>query len=127
MKVLISYAHYPMCGGHFFKWAFEEAGHEVYSVGPYTKDIVPWEGAPSFPKYIFPPDLEIKTGANWAPLKDVLDQMPWKPDLIFQVDAGFHLVGETDIPNAMFATDPHFLDYSTQYKEMDFFFNPQPS
>jgi glycosyltransferase involved in cell wall biosynthesis len=127
MKVLMSFAHYPMCGGNFFKWAFEREGHEVYSVGPYSGDVVPWEGNPRFPKYVFPPDMAIAPTTAF-PLQTVLEQMPWKPDLIFQVDAGFHLVGDSgDIPNALFATDPHFLDYSEQSKTVDFFFNPQPS
>lgn len=124
----MSYKHYPMCGGHFFKWAFEELGHEVFSVGEFSGDTVPWEGNPRFPKYVFPPDLETPKGLAYYPLKEVIKMMPWKPDLIFQVDAGFYLPGRLDdVPNAMFATDPHFLDYTAQYNLVDFFFNPQPS
>lgn len=117
-----------MCGGHFFKWAFEELGHEVFSVGEFSGDTVPWEGNPRFPKYIFPPDLELQKGLSYFPLNEVIKLMPWKPDLIFQVDAGFYLPGRVDdVPNAMFATDPHFLNYSAQYNLVDYFFNPQPS
>lgn len=129
MKILISYKHYPICGGNYFKWAFEELGHEVYSVGYFSKDIVPWAGNPSFPNYVFPPDLAIPSDVPFYPLDKVLEQMPWKPDLIFQVDAGFYLAGKAPegVVNAMFATDPHFLDYSAQHSFVDFFFNPQPT
>ena len=127
LKVLMSYKHYPMCGGNYFKWAFQELGHEVYSVGYFSGDVVPWAGQPKFPKYVFPPDLAIPTDIPFYPLEKVLEKMPWKPDLIFQVDAGFYLTGKSDCPNALFATDPHFLDYHIQHSLVDFFFNPQPN
>lgn len=122
----MSFKHYPMCGGNFFKWAFEELGHEVYSVGYFSGDTVPWEGNPRFPQYVFPPDLALPDTPNF-PIDKVIAEMPWKPDFVFQVDAGLHLTGKVDCPNALFATDPHFLDYSTQYNSVDYFFNPQPS
>lgn len=117
-----------MCGGNFFKWAFEELGNTVFSVGYFSKDIVPWEGNPSFPEYVFPPDLAIPSDVPFYPLEKILELMPWKPDLIVQIDAGFYLSGKSeDIPNIMFATDPHFLDYYIQQSTVDLFFNPQPS
>lgn len=127
MKVLMSFKHYPKCGGNFFKWAFEELGHEVYSVGYFSGKTVPWEGNPEFPQYVFPPDLAYSEDIPYFDLDEILPKLPWKPDLIFQVDAGFYLRGKSDIPNAMFATDPHFLDYNAQQSMVDYFFNPQPS
>lgn len=117
-----------MCGGNFFKWAFEELGHNVFSIGYFSKDVVPWEGHPKFPQYVFPPDVGLENDKPFFPLEEALKRCPFKPDLIFQVDAGFYLSGDSgDIPNAMFATDPHFLDYHLQSNTVDFFFNPQPS
>lgn len=128
MKILMSYKHFPMCGGNFFKWAMEVLGHEVFSVGSFSGDKIPWNEDLRFPsQYIFPPDLQLPDEPMY-PLKEVLKKLPWKPDLILQIDAGFYLWGNSPgIPNAMFATDPHFLDYTTQYHTVDYFFNPQPS
>lgn len=128
MKILMSYKHYPMCGGNYFKWAMQDLGHEVFSVGYFSGEVVPWEGNPKFPKHVFPPDLALSTDIPFYPLDEILKQMPWKPDLILQIDAGFYLTGKAPdgIPNVMFATDPHFLDYTLQYNMVDFFFNPQP-
>ena len=127
LKILMSYKHYPMCGGNFFKWGMEELGHEVFSVGYFSGEVVPWAGNPRYPKYVFPPDLALDTDVPFYPLEKILEKLPWKPDLILQIDAGFYLTGSIPgVPNAMFATDPHFLDYMVQYSTVDFFFNPQP-
>lgn len=130
MKILITAKFYPMCGANFFRWAMEELGHEVFSVGYFSGDTIPWAGNPSFPEYVFPPDLALPTDVPSYPLELIKDKVPWKPDLILEIDAGFYMDGKPkewkDVPIAMFATDPHFLDYSVQYGFVDFFFNPQP-
>jgi len=130
MKILMSYKHYPMCGANFFRWAMEELGHEVFSVGYFSGETMPWAHSPKFPKYVFPPDLALKNDVPSFPLAAIKDKVPWKPDLILEIDAGFYMSNKPkeweDVPIAMFATDPHFLEYTVQHQFVDFFFNPQP-
>lgn len=129
MKILMTFKHYPMCGGNFFKWAMQDLGHEVISAGMTMGDIVPWHDNPRFPKYNFPPDIVLPDLPR-IPLQAIKDKLPWKPDLILEVDAGFYMDGKPKewhgVPIALFATDPHFLDYTAQYCFVDYFFNPQP-
>lgn len=129
MRVLLTGKHFPMAGMNYFRFALEELGHEVFSFGYYSGNTVPWPGNPAFPQYyVFPPDLALPQDIPVFPTKELEKHLPWKPDLILQIDAGFHLEGGIKgVPNALFATDPHFLDYMVQYKQVDFFFNPQPS
>lgn len=129
MKILMSAKWFPMCGANYFRFALEELGHEVFTFGYFSGNHVPWPGNPKFPDYyVFPPDLALPRDIPYFPLKELEKHLPWKPDLIFQCDAGFYLQGEIKgVPNAMFATDPHFLDYTAQYHQVDYFFNPQPS
>lgn len=126
----MTYKHYPMCGANFFRWGMEELGHEVFSVGYFSGDVVPWAGNPHYPDYVFPPELALPEDVPVFPLELIKDKVPWKPDLILEIDAGFYMDAKPkewkDVPIAMFATDPHFLDYSVQYEFVDFFFNPQP-
>lgn len=126
----MTYKHYPMCGANFFRWGMEELGHEVFSVGYFSGDVVPWAGNPRYPDYVFPPDLALPRDVTSYPLDLIKDKVPWKPDLILEIDAGFYMDVKPkewkDVPIAMFATDPHFLDYTIQYGFVDYFFNPQP-
>jgi len=123
MKILIHYRHFPVAMGRFFHWAFQDLGHEVYSVGPYSHGTIPW-GDYSFPEHAFPPDANTQEGN--VPLQHVLDNIPFKPDMVFQAGDVTYLTGKVKgVINATLATDPHAVNYTMRRLYSDIFFNMQ--
>jgi hypothetical protein len=55
--------------------------------------------------------------------------LPWEPDLVLNVDAGFHLTTKPNVPYYVVATDPHVLGgwYDGVRPLADKFFNMQPA
>lgn len=110
MKILIHFRHFPMALGRYFDWAFRDLGHEVFSVGCYNGDRIPWGEEYRFPEYDNPPDLVIPE-MDAYPLEEVLKLTPWKPDIIIQASDTTYLSGPAPCPNVILATDPHCIDY----------------
>lgn len=122
MKILIHGRHFPVAMFRWFQWAFEDLGHEVFSVGPYSNGTIPW-GNFYFPDHKFPPNYilpEFNVNVN-----DVLKKIPFKPDFIFQAADTIFMEGRPPIPNSFYATDPHAVDYASRKINADYFFNAQ--
>jgi glycosyltransferase involved in cell wall biosynthesis len=79
-------------------------------------------------KYVKQPDFVLPIQAvngKPFPVKIVNDNLPWKPDLLIQIDAGWHLDGR---PNANVVahiqTDPHvlkqFYKFPKRYSDINF-------
>ncbi len=94
IKIAISSIFYPLFMGKYIIDAFKRRDDvEVFTVGPYTGNWIPWSGGITLNnRYAQPPDLPlgrnlIGTKPHPAPLENAL---PWKPDLFLMIDAGFH-------------------------------------
>lgn len=124
MKILMHYRHFPVAMARYFHWTFEALGHQVYSVGPYSDGYIPW-GDYYYPHHKFPPNFILPDGN--VPLKDVLENLPFKPDIVFQAADTIFLDGPSPIPNVFFLTDPHAVDCTPRLKHADFVFCPQMS
>lgn len=123
MKILMHFRHFPVAMGRFFHWAFQDLGHEVFTVGPYSAGKIPWGEQFYYPEYTFPPDYVLPE-MN-LPLKDVLQKIPFKPDLIIQAADTIWLEGKAPVPNFILGTDPHVIDYTPRLKDADEFITMQ--
>lgn len=114
IKVVISSIWYPLCMARYFLAALQRrADVELFSVGPFTNTWLPWNGGMNLlPKYVYRPSLPLPQ--DWISFRPsasaIAAQLPWKPDLWLQVDAGWHFA---DKPKAgvvaHIGTDPHVL------------------
>ena len=137
MKIVLSFIVYPFTMAHYFWRAFERRDDvELYVVGPYTSNWIPWNNGMYLPhKYVKQPDLPLPQQAIHIRPKSfiVQAQMPdeWQePDLWLQIDAGWHT---NDRPKAKVVahvqTDPHVLKqhYQVPKSYSDFNFCMQGS
>lgn len=122
MKILMHFRHFPVAMGRWFHWAFEELGHEVFTVGPYSRGTIPW-GNYFFPDYKFPPNYQLPDAV--VSLEDVLKKIPFKPDFILQAADTLYMLGKSPIPNGLLMTDPHVVDYSQRRLNADLVFSMQ--
>jgi len=133
IKVLLTYLVYPLAMATYFKKALEHREDvDLKVAGIYTGSWIPWLGGMNLPeKYAIPPDvpLPLTLGTNEYPYELIKGQLgDWKPDLIIQVDAGFHAKYKpSDGMVVTVGTDPHVLNefYDTPRKYSDKFFNMQ--
>jgi len=119
MKVVISGIFYPFTMMHYFIRAFKRRDDvELYTVGPFTGDWIPWNGGMRIPyKYVYTPDTILPKNFISQQVKSRLVEsfLPWKPDLWLQIDAGWHLADRPDAGIvAHIQTDPHVLKYQYQ-------------
>lgn len=124
MKVVLSGIFYPMAILRYFEAALKRRDDiDLFTVGPYTGTSIPWNHGMHLPqKYAKAPDLPL-TGTQQAPISFVEAQLPWRPDLWIQVDAGYHFSGKPQYgKNAIVATDPHVLNYDKQRGLADLFY-----
>jgi glycosyltransferase involved in cell wall biosynthesis len=86
---------------------------EVYSVGPFFDDYIPWNGGMHLPKkYVKVPTVPLpaNTAQLRMPYEAVAGQMPEDLDLFLQIDAGWHFVTRPHAKVvAHIQTDPHVL------------------
>jgi hypothetical protein len=128
IKIVLSMLYYPMCIGSFIRRAFERRNDvELWTTGPYFGDWIPWgdiwgKGMRLPMKYVKPVDFALPTTSNTADWSVVKSQLPWIPDLVCMVDAGFHFQSKPDCLTATVATDPHALNYNVPRAYSDFFF-----
>lgn len=122
MRILMHFRHFPVAMGRFFHWAFEELGHEVFTVGPYSNGTIPW-GDFYYPDYKFPPNYQLPEAV--VSVNEVLGKIPFKPDLILQAGDTIWMDGKAPVPNFILATDPHALDYTPRLKNADEFITMQ--
>ena len=116
--------YYPMCMGLWFRRALERRSDvELWTAGPYLGSLIPWGGNMRLPeKYVRPVDFAMPQQATTPSWGIVKAQLPWKPDLILQIDAGFHFADKPDCLTATVATDPHVLNYDLPRSYSDKFF-----
>ena len=130
LRVVVSTMFFPVSMGKYIAAAFERREDvELVTVGPYTGSRIPWGGGIDMPpKYSKAPTIPMPSGmcgqTNISP-KIIEKQLPWKPDLWVQVDAGFWFTKPDAGIVAHVASDPHVLNYDRQRKECDVFFNMQ--
>ena len=128
-RVLLSYSHYPISVGRFFKLGMSKIPDvEVFDVGPCSWGMLPWQPGTDFSAQQDVPRMELfpePAQPYLYPANTVLaaaERAGFVPDAIVMVDAGFHLHGGTPgVPAALIATDPHCLDYAEQAEEVNAF------
>lgn len=131
IKIALGYLAFPFCLANYFRRSLERRNDvELFTFGPFTGQYIPWSGGMNIPmKYSNHVDLPLPqnvTSPSWEMIKN---KLPWKPDLILNIDAGFHFSTKPDIPYAVVGTDPHVLgDWYNQVRHLtDKFFNMQYS
>lgn len=129
MRVCLSGLFYPVAILRYFESALRRRNDiELFTIGPYTGSWIPWNGGMTLPpKYAIQPDVVLPTGGDRPQPKIMIDwaqmQVPFKPDLWIQVDAGFYFVGKPQYgKNVIIATDPHVLNYDAQRAYADTFY-----
>jgi hypothetical protein len=124
--VVCSFIHFPMAIGRYFEYALKRR-----NVGPYPPEgaWIPWAGGMYLPnRYAISPTIPISFDIRFAPpssipISFIENQLPEKPDLWLQIDAGFHLDGKPQHgKNVIVATDPHVLNYDKQRNLADTFY-----
>lgn len=129
MKILFLYKAYPFAIANYFRRALERRNDvELYTCGEFFGQWIPWNGGMDIPmKYPNHVDLPLPRGMDRVSWTNIKHRLPWKPDLIINVDAGFHLTSKPDVPYYVVATDPHVLgDWYAKVRPIaDKFFNMQ--
>lgn len=133
IKVLLTYMVYPLAMATYFKKALHHRDDvDLKVAGTYTGSYIPWNHGMNLPeKYAIPPDvpLPLSMHTNEYPYELVKAQLgEWKPDLVIQVDAGYHAKYKpSDGMVVTVGTDPHVLNdwYDVPRKYSDKFFNMQ--
>jgi len=114
IKIAMSYVVYPLSmAGYFCRALQRREDVELWTVGPYTNNWIPWNfGMYLLPKYAIPPSFPLPQGLiQYLPQWSLVDgSMPWTPDLFISFDAGWHF---TDRPRCdkivRIQSDPHVL------------------
>lgn len=131
IKIVFAYKAYPLTMANYIRQALERRQDvELFTVGEFFGQYIPWNGGMTIPtKYRNVVDLPISSGMNRITWEMINGMLPWKPDLVLNVDAGFHFSTKPNSPYALVATDPHVLGdwYSKVRPLVDYFFNMQPS
>lgn len=131
IKILFSYKAYPFTIANYFRRALERRNDiELITCGEFFGQWIPWNGGMTIPnKYLNQVDIPFPQGMTKIPYAMVENQLPWKPDLVLNVDAGFHFSTKPNSPYAVVATDPHVLGdwYAGVRPLVDKFFTMQPS
>jgi glycosyltransferase involved in cell wall biosynthesis len=132
MNVVISGLIFPLTIMRYFWEAFEHRENvELIVTGPFSGSWIPWRGGMELPqRYVKHPDIPLpKTTASMRPDPKIVEiQLPWKPDLWIQFDAGFHFSRRPDARVvALVETDPHCLKphYKLPKSYSDFTFSMQ--
>jgi hypothetical protein len=124
IRIVLSYLIYPISMATYIRHALERRKDvELFVAGPYFGDWLPWNSGMRLPmKYVQPVDFALPGQFANPPWEIVKAQLPWKPDLVLQVDAGFHYSNKPDCLTATVGTDPHVLNYDAPRKYSDRFF-----
>jgi hypothetical protein len=126
---VFAYHAYPFALASYFRHALEKRQDvELFTVGPYTGDFIPWANGMRLPmKYVKTVDLPIAPTMSKPSWGVVENNLPWQPDLVLCVDAGFHFSDTPNAPYAVVGTDPHVLNgwYDEVRPKAGWFFNMQ--
>ncbi len=122
MKVLLSYIGYPVSAGKYFKKALRGMGCEVIHLGPDAKGTIPWQPDTDFSAYADKPDIALDyPSPHIYPMESALEKSG-EVDLVIQMDAHFHLVGKSPVPNIVWMIDNHAANYNESVKDADVIF-----
>lgn len=131
IKILLAYKAFPMTMAHYFRRALERRNDvELVTVGEFYGQWIPWASGMTIPmKYPNQIDIPLPRGMDRVPYEMIRSSLPWKPDLVLNVDSNFHFTTKPNVPYAVVATDPHVLgDWYSQVRPLaDVFFNMQLS
>jgi len=129
IKIVLAYKSFPMTMAHYFRRPLESREDvELFTVGEHYGQWIPWNGGMNIPmKYPNQVDLPLPRGMDRPAWEVVKGRLPWKPDLVLNVDANFHFSTKPNAPYYVVATDPHCLSdwYVPVRKIADKFFNMQ--
>jgi hypothetical protein len=111
-RIVLSMIYYPFALGSYIWRALDRRDDvELFTSGPYTADWIPWSSGVRLPmKYVRPINFALPPQSFFPPWGIVKAQLPWKPDLVLQIDAGFHFKDKPDCFTATVGTDPHCLN-----------------
>jgi len=129
--IVLAGLYYPFAILSYFRHALEKRPDvELFTVGAYTGDQIPWNGGMRLPmKYVKTVDLPLPPAIIKPSWKLIERNLPWAPDLVLCVDAGFHFLDKPNFPYAVIGTDPHVLNANGWYNDVrpkaDWFFNMQ--
>ena len=128
IRVVVSGIFYPFTMMSYFIRALQRRPDvELVLAGPFTGTSIPWNGGMELPwRYVVTPEIILPSSLvslGQCHSSIVESQLPWKPDLWIQVDAGFHFLNKPSAEVvAHVATDPHVLRYDVQRTLCDVFF-----
>lgn len=113
--------------GRYIHWGLEQAGHKVYSCGPWSRGKIPW-GDFQYPnEYWFAPDIETPDTPEIkaSDLFDTLKRNGIKVDLFIQAADNYFVSGRAPVKTILIGTDPHVVDYSSYIKDVDLYVSMQ--
>lgn len=129
-KIVFLFKAFPFAIASYFLNALKRREDiEVFSAGEFFGQWIPWGQGMTIPdKYLNQVDLPLPQGMSKVPWAMIERNLPWTPDLVLNVDAGFHLSTKPNVPYAVVATDPHVLGewYAGVRPLASHFFNMQP-
>jgi hypothetical protein len=114
LKVCLSAMWFPLTMALWCWRAFERRKDiDLFVTGPFFDDWIPWGGGMKLPReYVKQPHYALPPSAakTKLPASFIEPQLPWRPDLYLQVDAGWHLATKPDAEVVgLIETDPHAL------------------
>ena len=132
IKVVLAYKAYPFTLANYYRRALERRNDvELFTVGEFFGQNIPWNSGMEIPmKYFNQVDLPLPVGMILPSSVYALGQeLPWTPDLIINVDAGFHFSDKPKVPYVVVGTDPHVLQdwYDDVRPRADIFYSMQTS
>lgn len=132
IKIAFGYLAYPFTLANYYRRALERRHDvELFTFGAFTGQHIPWNGGMEIPmKYFNHVDLPLPVGMNNPSTVYAFGQeLPWTPDLIINVDAGFHFSDKPKVPYVVVGTDPHVLQswYDEVRPKADIFYSMQTS
>lgn len=133
MRIVVSGIFYPLSMMSYFIRALQRREDvELFTVGPFTGDYIPWNGGMHLPmRYVHTPSLPLPQ--NLIPLGTaspgiVQPRLPWEPDLWLQFYSGWGFVPRPKAACvALVQTDPHVIDPARIRSQVDLSFNMQSS
>lgn len=132
-RVALGYLAYPFALANYYRRALERRNDiELFTFGSFHGQWTPWNGGMEIPmKYFNQVDLPLPAGMTRPTWKTTAPQLPWTPDLLLTVDAGFHFADKPDTPYpyVVVGTDPHVLGdwYKEVRQKADLFYSMQTS
>ena len=125
INIVLLAIHYPFAIASYYVKALQNrADVNLQVVGPDHGNWIPWMGG-MYLDQKYAPHVDIpmqKFTASVLP-SAFWNALPWQPDLIINIDAGYHMATKPQCDYAVVGTDAHCLDYDVQRGMADKFFN----